>query len=184
MLSVRATTLAQTHAVAAAVAAVARTGDLIVLAGEMGAGKTAFAQGFGRALGISEPITSPTYTLVHSYPVGRLTLHHADIYRLNSLHEIADLALPELLEANGLVLVEWGDVVESSWGDHLLIQLRHVDEFDDLLDAPADDHPGAEADDTNDDTSDDQRRDITIVPTGRAWAQRWEHLQRLVSAAC
>ena len=188
MLSVRATTLAQTHAVAAAVAAVARSGDLIVLAGEMGAGKTAFAQGFGRALGISEPITSPTYTLVHSYPVGRLTLHHADIYRLNSLHEIADLALPELLEANGLVLVEWGDVVESSWGDHLLIQLRHVDEFDVALATSADDQRDDlhddQHDDLHDDLHDDQRRDITIVPTGRAWAPRWEQMQRLVSAAC
>ena len=60
--------LAATHAVAAAVAGLARAGDVIVLAGEMGAGKTAFAQGFGRALGITEPITSPTFTLVHSYP--------------------------------------------------------------------------------------------------------------------
>jgi tRNA threonylcarbamoyladenosine biosynthesis protein TsaE len=150
---------------------VARSGDLIILAGEMGAGKTAFAQGFGRALGIVEPITSPTYTLVHSYPIGRLTLHHADIYRLNSLHEIADLALPELLEANGLVLVEWGDVVESSWGDHLLVQLRHVDE------AQADDGSEAAGDDA-------EQRDIEIVPTGRAWAARWDVLQRTVIAAC
>lgn len=171
MLSVRTLSLAQTHAVAAAIAGVARSGDLIVLAGEMGAGKTAFAQGFGRALGISEPITSPTYTLVHSYSAGRLTVHHADIYRLNSLHEIADLALPELLEANGLVLVEWGDVVESSWGDHLLVHLRHVDDSDDG--------------DGDDDTSDgDDAREITIAPTGRAWATRWDELQRRVVAAC
>ena len=47
----------------------------------MGVGKTAFAKGFGRAMGVAEPITSPTYTLVHSYPAGRVTLHHADIYR-------------------------------------------------------------------------------------------------------
>ncbi len=166
MLTVRTLSLAQTHAVAAAIAAVARSGDLIVLAGEMGAGKTAFAQGFGRALGISEPITSPTYTLVHSYSAGRLTVHHADIYRLNSLHEIADLALPELLESNGLVLVEWGDVVESSWGDHLLVHLRHID-----------------ADDADDSDSDDAR-EITIAPTGRAWAPRWDELQRRVAAAC
>ena len=171
MLSVRTVSLAHTHAVAAAIAAVARSGDLIVLAGEMGAGKTAFAQGFGRALGISEPITSPTYTLVHSYSAGRLTVHHADIYRLNSLHEIADLALPELLEANGLVLVEWGDVVESNWGDHLRVHLRHVD--DDTSDDA----------DTSADDSDDAR-EITIAPTGRAWATRWDELQRRVVATC
>ena len=75
------------------------------------AGKTAFAKGFGAAIGVTEPITSPTYTLVHSYPAGRVTLHHADIYRLTTLHEVADLALAELLESDGIVLVEWGDVV-------------------------------------------------------------------------
>ena len=79
-----------------------RPGDIIVLSGEMGAGKTAFAQGFGRALGVVEPITSPTYTLVHSYdvpksgPLGRVTLHHADLYRLDRTAEVADLALDEL----------------------------------------------------------------------------------------
>ena len=72
--------LTGTHAVAAAIAGLARAGDVIVLAGEMGTGKTAFAQGFGRALGVTEPITSPTFTLVHSYPLAhRLTLHHAEV---------------------------------------------------------------------------------------------------------
>ena len=103
MLQVRASSIEQTHAVAAAVASVARAGDMIVLAGEMGAGKTAFAQGFGQALGIDEPITSPTFTLVHSYdlaaPVrGARKLHHADLYRLDRTAEVADLALFELAE--------------------------------------------------------------------------------------
>ncbi|MSX78356.1 MAG: tRNA (adenosine(37)-N6)-threonylcarbamoyltransferase complex ATPase subunit type 1 TsaE, partial [Actinobacteria bacterium] len=69
--------LADTHGVAEAIAQLSRTGDIIVLAGEMGAGKTAFAQGFGAALGVDEPITSPTFTLVHTYDTGRVTLHHA-----------------------------------------------------------------------------------------------------------
>ena len=69
-LSLRAASLEATHAVAAALAALSRSGDIILLAGEMGAGKTAFAQGFGRALGVTEPITSPTFTLVHSYDTG------------------------------------------------------------------------------------------------------------------
>jgi tRNA threonylcarbamoyladenosine biosynthesis protein TsaE len=171
MLSVRSASLAQTHAIAAAIASVARSGDLIVLAGEMGVGKTAFAQGFGQALGVTQPITSPTYTLVHSYSAGRLTLHHADIYRLNSLHEISDLALPELAEANGVVLVEWGDVVESSWGDHLLITLSVLDEEDDA-EGEADDFAAPEG------------RGIAIVPSGRAWATRWAELQQRVVAAC
>ena len=98
MLHLRASSLADTHAIAAAIAGLARVGDMVVLAGEMGAGKTAFAQGFGAALGVTEPMTSPTFTLVHSYDLGRITLHHADIYRLSTRNELDDLALSELLE--------------------------------------------------------------------------------------
>src|SRR3954447_6209142 len=106
--------LTGTHAVAATIAGVARAGDVIVLAGEMGVGKTAFAQGFGRALGVTEPITSPTFTLVHSYPLTRrLPLPHADISRLDRMSDVEDLALPELASFNGIVLVEWGDVAGS-----------------------------------------------------------------------
>src|SRR4051795_6974688 len=127
MLQVRAASLARTHAVAAAVARLARPGDIIVLAGEMGAGKTAFAQGFGQALGVTEPITSPTFTLVHSYDSGRVVLHHADLYRLDRMAEVADLALGELLEDHAIVLVEWGDVVGNTLGPHLEVRLLRVD---------------------------------------------------------
>lgn len=151
MLSLRAASVADTHAVAGVVANLARTGDLIVLAGEMGAGKTAFAQGFGRALGITEPITSPTFTLVHSYPFGhRRTLHHADLYRLDSTGDVADLALEELAEFGGVVLIEWGDVV-GGLGDHLEVRL-------DL------------------DVDDPDARDIEITASGTSWAGRWERL--------
>lgn len=157
MLHLRARSLAETHAIAAALAALARAGDLVVLAGEMGAGKTAFAQGFGAALGVAEPITSPTFTLVHSYPVGKLTLHHADIYRLSTIHEVADLALAELAESDGIVLVEWGDVVAQSLGDHLLVQLDH-------------------------DPDDDDARLVTLSGVGKAWAARWDRVRRDVAA--
>lgn len=157
MLHLRARSLAETHAIAAALAALARAGDLVVLAGEMGAGKTAFAQGFGAALGVAEPITSPTFTLVHSYPVGKLTLHHADIYRLSTIHEVADLALAELAESDGIVLVEWGDVVAQSLGDHLLVQLDH-------------------------DPDDDDARLVTLSGVGKAWAARWDRVRRAVAA--
>ncbi len=150
-LSLRATSLDATHAVAGAVARVSRPGDVILLAGEMGAGKTAFAQGFGRALGVTEPITSPTFTLVHSYDTEGPTLHHADLYRLDQLAEVADLALGELAEFDGIVLVEWGDVVESSFGEHLLVRLDLVD-------------------------GDLASRRITIVPSGAGWARRWAAL--------
>jgi len=152
MLQLCASSLADTHAIAAALAGLSRSGDLIVLAGEMGAGKTAFAKGFGAALGVTEPITSPTFTLVHSYEAGRLTLHHADIYRLSTHNEVADLALAELLEYDGIVLLEWGDVVAQSLGEHLLVHLAAVPD-------------------------DDDARRITLSGTGRAWAMRWERVE-------
>lgn len=167
MLVVRVDSLAGTHAVAAAVAGLARTGDIIVLAGEMGAGKTAFAQGFGRALGITGPITSPTFTLVHSYPYGhRCTLHHADLYRLDSSADVEDLALDELAEFGGIVLVEWGDVAAATLGEHLEIRIEHDDAVDaaDPVDADADEF-GA-----------DGARLIEFTATGQRWAGRWERL--------
>jgi tRNA threonylcarbamoyladenosine biosynthesis protein TsaE len=114
VITLRTTSVDQTKAVAAALAELARPGDLIVLAGEMGAGKTAFAQGFAAGLGVLDTVTSPTFTLVHTYE-GRLRIHHADIYRLERTAEVADLALGELLDDDdAVVLVEWGDVVASN----------------------------------------------------------------------
>jgi tRNA threonylcarbamoyladenosine biosynthesis protein TsaE len=160
MLHLRSDSLATTSAIAASLAGVARRGDLIVLAGEMGAGKTAFAKGFGEAIGVTEPITSPTYTLIHSYPAGRVTLHHADIYRLTTHHEVADLALSELLESDGIVLVEWGDVVAGTLGDHVLVRM----EFDE---------------------ADNDAREIVISAAGRTWAARWDEIEhRLAAFAC
>lgn len=157
MLHLRASSVADTHAIASALAGLARAGDLVVLAGEMGTGKTAFAKGFGAALGVTEPITSPTFTLVHSYQAGKLTLHHADIYRLSTHNEVADLALAELLDYDGIVLVEWGDVVARSLGDHLLVQLDAVED-------------------------DDDARMITLGGIGRAWAARWDHVEAATKA--
>jgi tRNA threonylcarbamoyladenosine biosynthesis protein TsaE len=160
---------------------------VIVLAGEMGAGKTAFAQGFGRALGVTEPITSPTFTLVHSYPLShRLTLHHADIYRLERTSDIDDLALPELASFNGIVLVEWGDVAGASLGDHLEVRLSHVDDLDDDHDDDHhdDDHHDDEAGDEHeaaakvDEFADDGSREIELRAVGTSWAGRWDRIAR------
>jgi tRNA threonylcarbamoyladenosine biosynthesis protein TsaE len=175
----RAPDLATTHAVAAAVAGLARPGDVIVLAGEMGAGKTAFAQGFGRALGITEPITSPTFTLVHSYPTsGKLTLHHADLYRLERTRDVDELAIDELAAFDGIVLVEWGDVMGTRFGDHLEVRLGHPDPGD-AVDA-ADVDTGAPTDTGTDEFADSGVRLIELNATGPAWAGRWDRLTRVL----
>ena len=181
-LSLRAASLDATHAIAAALAGLSRAGDVILLAGEMGAGKTAFAQGFGRALGVTEPITSPTFTLVHSYDTAGPTLHHADVYRLDQLAEVADLALGELAEFDGIVLVEWGDVAGSAFGDHLEVRLNHVDDLD------GDDHDDDDHDETagdeheeavsDDEFADDGSREIELRAVGTSWAGRWDRITR------
>ena len=109
-LVARTSAVGETQALAAELAALAEPGDLIVLAGDLGAGKTAFVQGFGRGLGVTEPITSPTFTLAQQYE-GRLLVHHLDVYRLDQLGEVAELGLGELLDDGGVVLIEWGDAI-------------------------------------------------------------------------
>lgn len=100
----------ETRDLGAAVSELARPGDVLVLAGDLGAGKTAFTQGFGRGLGVEGPITSPTFTLAHVYE-GRLPVHHIDVYRLDQMAEVLDLGLPEALDEGGVVLIEWGDAI-------------------------------------------------------------------------
>jgi tRNA threonylcarbamoyladenosine biosynthesis protein TsaE len=111
MIRLRTKSVDDTRAVAFEVAALSRPGDIILLAGDLGTGKTAFAQGFGRALGVVEPITSPTFTLVRTYDEGRFPLIHVDVYRLDHLQELVDLGIPEILDGDGVTLIEWGDAV-------------------------------------------------------------------------
>lgn len=109
-LTASTSSVAETRALAAALAELARPGDLLLLVGDLGAGKTAFAQGFGAAIGVAEPITSPTFTLARSYR-GRLEMHHLDVYRISQLDEVLDLGLQELLDGEAVTLIEWGDMI-------------------------------------------------------------------------
>ncbi len=124
---------ANAEQVGAAFRAIAPQADLILLAGDLGTGKTAFVQGFGRGLGVSEPITSPAFVLVRTYE-GRLPLVHLDVYRLDHLQEVVDLGIAELLDAGGVTLVEWGDVVTPALpADFLELRLEIGDADDERL---------------------------------------------------
>lgn len=132
MIRVETATAAQTQDVAAKLAALAQPGDLLLLLGDLGAGKTAFTQGFGRALGVTQPITSPTFTLAQQYDGDGIRVHHLDVYRLEQLNEVSDLGLPELLDDNAVVLIEWGDaIVPMLPSDYLEIRITFGEGDDD-----------------------------------------------------
>lgn len=100
-----------------------RPGDVILLQGELGAGKTCFAQGIGRGLRVRQPVKSSSFVLVNEYE-GRLRVYHADLFRLDDPQEVADLALEETA-ADGLLLVEWPERALSELPqEHLLVRFE------------------------------------------------------------
>lgn len=154
MIHCRSNNVEQTRAIASSVARLCRPRDVIALAGEMGAGKTAFVSAFAEAMGVGEDedVSSPTFTLVHSYTGGRIPIHHADLYRLASLGEVTDLGLRELADMGAVVLVEWGDIALGVLGDCLVVTIVHDDEVPDA-------------------------RDIVVSVEGHGWDSRWETLK-------
>jgi tRNA threonylcarbamoyladenosine biosynthesis protein TsaE len=112
-----------TRELAGRVAALCRPGDVVLLVGDLGAGKTVFAQGFAAALGVPGPVTSPTFALMRQYRCGDdspVVLIHADVYRTGTLDEVTDLALAELVEEDAVALVEWGELAAPALGDSAL----------------------------------------------------------------
>ena len=105
-------------------------GDVIVLEGDLGAGKTFLVRALARGLGVPEstPITSPTFTLVQEYPRARIPLVHSDLYRLGEADELVELGLLERIADGAVVVVEWGErFFEALGGDRLLIQLAYAE---------------------------------------------------------
>lgn len=103
-------------------AAMLRSGDVILLAGRLGVGKTVLAAGIGEGLGVEEPMTSPSFILARAHE-GFMPVVHADVYRLGSSAEFEDLDLPEQAR-EGVLLIEWGDVVAHGIPeDHLLVHI-------------------------------------------------------------
>jgi tRNA threonylcarbamoyladenosine biosynthesis protein TsaE len=156
MIVARTKSVDATREFGAALAELARPGDLVLLAGDLGAGKTALAQGFGRGLGIQTPITSPTFTLAREYDEGRLDMHHLDVYRLEHMAEIYDIGLPEMLDEGAVTLVEWGDaIIPAVPADYLEVRLTFGDGDDD--------------------------REIVVDPIGTKWVGRTRALTQALA---
>ena len=138
-------TVEDTRSFGAELAGLLRPGDLVVLSGPLGAGKTALTQGIGAGLGVPGPVTSPTFVLARVHRGGRVPLVHVDAYRLGSLVDVDDLDLDATLEQS-VTVVEWGHgLVEQLADEHLVVEL---------------------------DRADDDVRTATLVPHGPSWAAR------------
>lgn len=97
-------------------------GVVVLLVGPLGAGKTVMARGIARALGVTDPVISPTYTIISEYASARATLHHVDLYRIEGSEQIENLGLDDIMRAGGVVLVEWGEKLALQ-GEHLRVTI-------------------------------------------------------------
>lgn len=147
----------ETRAVGAAVAGTLVPGDVVSLTGDLGAGKTCLVQGAAAALGVREPVTSPSFVLVREYR-GSLPVYHLDVYRLDRLQEVIDLGFEDLLDPGGVVFVEWGSAIEALLPEaHLEVELTLPEE-------------------------DEGTRWLRVRGRGPAWASRWERLGEALGA--
>src|ERR687896_2546754 len=140
----------ETRAAAAAVAGLIAPGDVVILTGELGAGKTSFVQGAARALGVTEPVVSPTFVLVREYR-GDVPVFHIDVYRLDRIQEVLDLGFEDYLDPSGVVFIEWGDAIDALLPDeHLRVEIT---------------------------VREDEVRRLAFAGRGPRWAARWERLE-------
>jgi tRNA threonylcarbamoyladenosine biosynthesis protein TsaE len=152
VIEIETDTADRTRDVGRALATLLQPRDTVVLTGDLGAGKTTLVQGIGRGLGVKDHVASPTFTLVREY-AGRLDVAHVDVYRLDRVQDVVDLALDELGGPERVLLIEWGDVVQDLLPeDRLRVQLTT-------------------------DRTDSETRRILITAQGWSWATRWERLE-------
>ncbi|HKE99165.1 MAG TPA: tRNA (adenosine(37)-N6)-threonylcarbamoyltransferase complex ATPase subunit type 1 TsaE [Actinomycetes bacterium] len=153
-LQLRSGSEAETRAIGAALAGVLVPGDVVGLTGDLGAGKTRLVQGAAEALGVTDPVISPTFMIVREHQ-GRVPVHHVDAYRLSGPTELEDLGLEDVLDPGAVVLVEWADQVAralpESW-----VEVRLVVGPDDV-------------------------RHLTVEPHGPAWEGRVPVLERALA---
>ena len=113
-MTYRTQSAAETEALGEKLARQLRGGEVIAFTGDLGAGKTAFTRGLARGLGITERVTSPTFTIVNEYEGGRLPLFHFDMYRLSCSDELYDIGWEDYLARGGVCAVEWSEIVEDA----------------------------------------------------------------------
>ncbi len=99
----------------------AYSGEVICLNGDLGAGKTVFTKGFAAGLGISEPVNSPTFTILQQYDDGRLPLWHFDVYRIEDPDEMEEIGYEDCFYGDGVSLVEWSDIIEELLPEHRVV---------------------------------------------------------------
>ena len=114
----------QTEAIGEALGKRISGGSVIAYLGDLGAGKTAFTRGLARGLGITDPVTSPTYTIVNEYLQGRLPLFHFDMYRLHSSDDLFDIGWEDYLERGGVCAVEWSENVADGLEDAIIVRIE------------------------------------------------------------
>lgn len=119
---------AQTERVGEALGKRLNAGAVIAYRGDLGAGKTAFTRGLARGLGITESVTSPTYTIVNEYLGGRLPLFHFDMYRLGGEDELFDIGWEDYLERGGVCAVEWSENVPDAMENAISVTIFRLDE--------------------------------------------------------
>jgi tRNA threonylcarbamoyladenosine biosynthesis protein TsaE len=127
-ICLRATSIDATRELAVAVAVNLRKHDVVLLDGELGAGKTAFTQFLAGALGVDEPVTSPTFAIMNQYTCSLGTLAHLDAYRLGNSDGIDQLGLFELLDDGAVAIIEWGSLIADAFDEFLHIGFTWIGE--------------------------------------------------------
>ena len=131
MLQITTHSADETQALGQKLASRLAPGDVIAYFGDLGAGKTAFTRGLAQGLGITDPVTSPTYTIVNEYLSGRIPLFHFDMYRLSSSDELFDIGWEDYLSRGGVCAVEWSENVEDALQDAIRVTIeKDADEPD------------------------------------------------------
>lgn len=97
-----------------------RRGDIVLLNGDLGVGKTVFTKGFGRGLGIEEPISSPTFTIIQIYDSGRIPLYHFDVYRIADPEEMDEIGYEDYFFGDGVCLIEWASLIQELIPEHVM----------------------------------------------------------------